>query len=54
MLSNISKDLMYYKIVKTVTSNAPNTLDVVLRHQFTRITTNIDASQVESTGIITG
>ena len=54
MLSNISKDLMYYKIVKTVTGNAPNTLDVVLRHQFTRITTNIDASQVESTGIITG
>lgn len=53
MLSNISKDLMYYKIVKTVTGNAPNTLDVVLKHQFTRITTNIDASQVESTGIIT-
>ncbi|HCD9235148.1 TPA: hypothetical protein NEG48_002138 [Elizabethkingia anophelis] len=53
MLSNISKDLMYYKIVKTVTGNAPNTLDVVLKHQFTRVTTNIDASQVESTGIIT-
>lgn len=53
MLSNISKDLMYYKIVKAVTGNAPNTLDVVLKHQFTRITTNIDASQVESTGIIT-
>ncbi|HFK5509194.1 TPA: hypothetical protein ACGZ9U_000083 [Elizabethkingia anophelis] len=53
MLSNISKDLMYYKIVKKVTGNAPNTLDVVLKHQFTRITTNIDASQVESTGIIT-
>lgn len=53
MLSNISKDLMYYKIVKTVTGNTPNTLDVVLKHQFTRVTTNIDASQVESTGIIT-
>lgn len=44
---------MYYKIVKTVTGNTPNTLDVVLKHQFTRVTTNIDASQVESTGIIT-
>ena len=54
MLSNINKDLMYFKTVKTVTGNAPNTLDVVLKHQFTRITTNIDASQVESTGIITG
>ncbi|MDV3798789.1 hypothetical protein CMU10_11515 [Elizabethkingia anophelis] len=53
MLSNISKDLMYYKIVKTVTGNTPNTLDIVLKHQFTRVTTNIDASQVESTGIIT-
>jgi hypothetical protein len=54
MLSNISKDLMYYKIVKTVTGNAPNTLDVVLKHQFTRITTNIDASQVESTELLQG
>ena len=52
-LSNISKDLMYFKRTMTVTGNAPNTLDVILKHQFSRITTNIDASQVESTGIIT-
>ncbi|HFK5571635.1 TPA: hypothetical protein ACG0AO_003464 [Elizabethkingia meningoseptica] len=45
-LLNINKDLMFFKKVMTVTGNGPNYLDVVLKHQFSQITTILDARQV--------
>ncbi|WP_407481826.1 hypothetical protein [Elizabethkingia meningoseptica] len=45
-LANVSKDLMLFKKNMTVTGNGPNYLDVVLKHQFSQITTILDARQV--------
>ncbi|HFK5586391.1 TPA: fimbrillin family protein [Elizabethkingia anophelis] len=52
-LTGISGDLMYFKKNMTVTGNGPNRLDVVLKHRFSQVTAKLDASNVESTGIIT-
>ncbi|MDE5471246.1 hypothetical protein [Elizabethkingia meningoseptica] len=45
-LANVNKDLMFFKKNMTVTGNGPNYLDVVLKHQFSQITTILDARQV--------
>ncbi len=45
-LSGISGDLMYFKKNMTVSGNGVNTLDVVLKHQYSQITTKLDARQV--------
>ncbi|WP_337059104.1 hypothetical protein, partial [Elizabethkingia meningoseptica] len=50
-LANVNKDLMFFKKNMTVTGNGTNYLDVVLKHQFSQITTILDARQV---GTITG
>ena len=36
----------------TVTGNKDNTLDVVLRHQFSKITTKLDARQVGNISVV--
>ncbi|HCD9236243.1 hypothetical protein HZQ82_01555 [Elizabethkingia anophelis] len=45
-LSGISGDLMYFKKNMTVSGNGVNNLDVVLKHQYSQITTKLDARQV--------
>ncbi|AJW62489.1 hypothetical protein VO54_01003 [Elizabethkingia miricola] len=45
-LSGINGDLMYFKKNMTVSGNGINNLDVVLRHQYSQITTKLDARQV--------
>ena len=45
-LSGISGDLMYFKKNMTVSGNGVNTLDIVLKHQYSQITTKLDARQV--------
>ncbi|MDE5437467.1 hypothetical protein KRE40_02075 [Elizabethkingia meningoseptica] len=45
-LANVNKDLMFFKKNMTVTGNGTNYLDVVLKHQFSQITTILDARQV--------
>ncbi|WP_073551995.1 hypothetical protein [Elizabethkingia meningoseptica] len=50
-LANVNKDLMFFKKNMTVTGNGTNYLDVVLKHQFSQITTILDAREV---GTITG
>ncbi|MDE5437465.1 hypothetical protein KRE40_02085 [Elizabethkingia meningoseptica] len=45
-LANVNKDLMFFKKNMTLTGNGPNYLDVVLKHQFSQITTILDARQV--------
>lgn len=50
-LSGINGDLMYFKKSMPVSGNGINNLDVVLKHQFSQITTKIDARQV---GKVTG
>ncbi|MCT3806525.1 hypothetical protein HZQ57_15245 [Elizabethkingia anophelis] len=50
-LSGVNGDLMYFKKSMTVSGNGINNLDVILKHQFSQITTKIDARQV---GKVTG
>ncbi|MCL1674475.1 hypothetical protein [Elizabethkingia meningoseptica] len=50
-LANVNKDLMFFKKNMTVTGNGTNYLDVVLKHQFSQITTILDSREV---GTITG
>ncbi|CAM3493393.1 hypothetical protein ELOC111193_07990 [Elizabethkingia occulta] len=51
-IAGISGDLMYFKKNMTVTGNKDNTLDIVLRHQFSRITTKLDARQVGNISVV--
>lgn len=43
---------MYFKKNMTVTGNKDNTLDIVLRHQFSKITTKLDARQVGNISVV--
>ncbi|OCW71933.1 hypothetical protein [Elizabethkingia anophelis] len=52
-LSGISGDLMYFKKNMTVTGNGVNNLDIVLKHQYSQITTKLDARQVGNISAIT-
>ena len=52
-LSAINGDLMYFKKNLTVSGNGVNTLDVVLKHQYSQITTKLDARQVGSISAVT-
>ncbi|NAW50255.1 hypothetical protein GNY06_02250, partial [Elizabethkingia argentiflava] len=45
-LDNISGDLMYFKRKMIVSGDRVNYLDVILKHQFSEITTTLDARQV--------
>ncbi|WP_407477627.1 hypothetical protein [Elizabethkingia meningoseptica] len=45
-LANMNKDLMFFKKTMAVSGNGPNYLDVILKHQFSQITTILDARQV--------
>lgn len=45
-LSGIKDDLMFFKRQLTLTPTDTNTLDIVLKHQFSQITTTINASVV--------
>ncbi len=47
-LSAINGDLMYFKKNMTVSGNGVNNLDVILKHQYSQITTKLDARQVGS------
>ncbi|MCT3725571.1 fimbrillin family protein [Elizabethkingia anophelis] len=51
-IAGINGDLMYFKKNMTVTGNKDNTLDIVLRHQFSRITTKLDARQVGNISVV--
>ena len=51
-IAGINGDLMYFKKNMTVTGNKDNTLDVVLRHQFSKITTKLDARQVGNISVV--
>ncbi|MCT4121790.1 hypothetical protein HZP71_03905 [Elizabethkingia anophelis] len=52
-LSGISGDLMYFKKNMTVTGNGVNNLDIVLKHQYSQITTKLDARQVGNISAVT-
>ncbi len=52
-LSGISGDLMYFKKNMTVTGNGINNLDIVLKHQYSQITTKLDARQVGNISVVT-
>ncbi|MET7063344.1 hypothetical protein ABTU95_16070, partial [Elizabethkingia miricola] len=52
-LSGISGDLMYFKKNMTVTGNGVNSLDIVLKHQYSQITTKLDARQVGNISAVT-
>ncbi|MDX8571253.1 hypothetical protein OZ666_06150 [Elizabethkingia sp. HX QKY] len=52
-LSGISEDLMYFKKNMTVTGNGINNLDIVLKHQYSQITTKLDARQVGNISAVT-
>ena len=51
-IAGINGDLMYFKKNMTVTGNKDNTLDIVLRHQFSKITTKLDARQVGNISVV--
>ncbi|MDV3586729.1 hypothetical protein CMU68_16255 [Elizabethkingia anophelis] len=52
-LSGISGDLMYFKKNMTVTGNKVNELAIMLKHQFSKITTKLDARQVGNISAVT-
>ncbi|OPC00119.1 hypothetical protein BAS10_02840 [Elizabethkingia meningoseptica] len=52
-LSAINGDLMYFKKNMTVSGNGINNLDVILKHQYSQITTKLDARQVGSISAVT-
>ncbi len=52
-LSGISGDLMSFKKNMTVTGNGVNNLDIVLKHQYSQITTKLDARQVGNISAVT-
>ena len=52
-LSGISGDLMYFKKNMMVTGNGVNNLDIVLKHQYSQITTKLDARQVGNISAVT-
>ncbi|WP_407499581.1 hypothetical protein [Elizabethkingia anophelis] len=45
-LNNVNGDLMYFRKNMTVSGNGTNYLDIVLKHQYSQITTKLDARQV--------
>ena len=52
-LASINGDLMYFKKTMTVTGNGVNNLNVILKHQYSQITTKLDARQVGNISAVT-
>ncbi|HIC8807147.1 TPA: hypothetical protein ACW71U_001090 [Elizabethkingia anophelis] len=52
-LAAVSGDLMYFKKNMTVTGNKVNELAIMLKHQFSKITTKLDARQVGNISAVT-
>jgi len=52
-LSGISGGRMYFRKNMTVTGNGVNNLDIVLKHQYSQITTKLDARQVGNISAVT-